>query len=88
MKITKAQPRTVPATPANDQGQSALVSAELGEFFLLLARQLGDAAVVVDLGLGHPVPQTGFRNPQFFGDHRDRLLAQTSKVHGLSLIHI
>src|SRR6185295_5537427 len=42
--------------------QSALVPAQLGELLLLLARQLGHATVVVDVGLGHPVPQTRLGN--------------------------
>jgi hypothetical protein len=37
------------------------------EFFLLLARQLRGAAAVIDVGLGHPIPQTRLRDPQLLG---------------------
>ena len=38
--------------------QAALVPAQLGEFLLLVAGHPGIAATIIDIGLGHPIPQT------------------------------
>src|SRR3954449_2439643 len=62
--------------------QSPLVPAQLDELLFLLARQLSSAAVIVDVGLGHPVPQTRLGDAQLLRQLRDGLGLLAGKLDG------
>jgi hypothetical protein len=60
-----------------------VLTPQLSEFFLLRARQPRRvAAVLVDIGLGHPVPQTGLADTQILRQLGDRFGLLTSQLDG------
>jgi len=74
--------------------EPALIAAELSKLSLFLARQLRHAAVLVDLGLGHPVPQARLGDTQIlrqlgdgFGPFTGQLDSTTTELRRVGNRH-
>ena len=62
--------------------EAPFIPPQVGEFLLLLAHQLGVAAVLIGVGLGHPIPQARSRYLQLFRQLSDRFGLLTGELDG------
>src|SRR4051794_22079868 len=76
-------PSEVGGRPLEDlilQLEPPILPPQLGKLLLLSAGQPCRAAIVVGVGLGHPIPQARLANPQILGHRSDPFIAHTGKL--------